>query len=565
VARKSSNSPSLRPLGELFVWMTSMGLSLGLLMILGLLALVIFNGAQTFWPKRVVQVRVKDDNAFQFAGGKTLAGEIVKQQKKIIHELAQREAAAARHEDTLEWQLYVGNRDLFGANFVYIDPAAIAEEGFPRDIMVFRRMEYGNAIGYPLSLKLKDGTVLAASDPAFGARLQSLNDETSQRRKEIERVEKKQIGGINARMLGLRRQQRTVQSSAHSPAEKDTALAGIESAMNNLQSEYEVLAKKAGDLRKMQDENQLVYRAVNRQEKILPLGQLVEFYHPNQLGFSQRLGWLFHNLWLFLSQDPREANMEGGVFPAIFGTFVMTLLMSIAVTPFGVLAAIYLREYARQGVFVRAVRIAINNLAGVPSIVFGVFGLGFFVYFVGGVIDSLFFKSALPTPTFGTGGIVWAALTLALMTVPVVIVATEEAISAVPRGMREGSLACGASKWQTIQRIVIPASIPGIITGLVLAMARGAGEVAPLMLVGVVKLAPSLPLDGTFPYVHLERKFMHLGFHIYDLGFQSPDSEAAKPMVFATTLLLIALVVVLNLGAIVIREKLRRRYATGAF
>ena len=565
VSRKSSNSPSLRPTGELFVWMTSMGLSLGLLMILSLLALVLFNGAQTFWPKRVVQVRVQDDNAFQFAGGKTLAGEIVKQQKKIIHELAQREAAAARLEDTMEWQLYVGNRDLFGANFVYIDHAAIAEEGFPRDIMVFRRMEYGNAIGYPVSLKLKDGTVLAAGDPAFGARLQSLNEEASRRRKEIERVEKKQIGDINARMLGLRRQQRTVQSSADSPAEKKTALTGIETAMNHLQSEYEVLAKKAGDLRKMQDENQLVYRAVNRQEKILPLGQLVEFYQPNQLGFSQRLGWFFHNAWLFLSQDPREANMEGGVFPAIFGTFVMTLLMSIAVTPFGVLAAIYLREYARQGVFVRAVRIAINNLAGVPSIVFGVFGLGFFVYFVGGVMDSLFFKSALPTPTFGTGGIVWAALTLALMTVPVVIVATEEAINAVPRGMRESSLACGASKWQTIQRIVIPASIPGIITGLVLAMARGAGEVAPLMLVGVVKLAPSLPLDGTFPYVHLERKFMHLGFHIYDLGFQSPDSEAAKPMVFATTLLLIALVMVLNLGAIVIREKLRRRYATGAF
>jgi phosphate transport system permease protein len=243
----------------------------------------------------------------------------------------------------------------------------------------------------------------------------------------------------------------------------------------------------------------------------------------------------------------------------------MTLLMSIAVMPFGVVAAIYLREYAKQGFFVRAVRIAVNNLAGVPSIVFGVFGLGFFVYFVGGGIDQLFYHEYLPTPTFGTGGIMWAALTLALMTVPVVIVATEESIAAVPRGMKEGSLACGASKWQTIQRIVLPASLPGILTGLILAMARGAGEVAPLMLVGVVKLAPSLPLDGEFPFVHLERKFMHLGFHIYDLGFQSPDSEAAKPMVFATTLLLIVLVVVLNLTAILIRERLRKKFATAAF
>jgi phosphate transport system permease protein len=266
-----------------------------------------------------------------------------------------------------------------------------------------------------------------------------------------------------------------------------------------------------------------------------------------------------------LSDEPREANTEGGVFPAIFGTFVMTLLMSLAVAPFGVLAAVYLREYARQGPFVRAVRIAVNNLAGVPSIVFGVFGLGFFVYAVGGTIDHLLFNAALPTPTFGTGGVLWASLTLALMTVPVVIVATEEALAAVPRGAREGSLACGASQWQTIQNVVLPSAVPGILTGLILAMARGAGEVAPLMLVGVVKLAPELPIDGLFPFVHAERKFMHLGFHIYDLGFQSPDSEAAKPMVFATTLLLIALVVLLNFSAIVIRERLRRKYATSAF
>jgi phosphate transport system permease protein len=239
--------------------------------------------------------------------------------------------------------------------------------------------------------------------------------------------------------------------------------------------------------------------------------------------------------------------------------------MSVAVVPFGVVAAIYLREYSKQGPLVRAVRIAVNNLAGVPSIVFGVFGLGFFVYFVGGSIDSLFFPERLPTPTYGTGGILWASLTLALMTVPVVIVSTEEALAAVSRGAREASLAAGASKWQTIQRIVLPASVPGIITGLVLAMARGAGEVAPLMLVGVVKLAPTLPLDTVAPFIHLERKFMHLGFHIYDLGFQSPDSEAAKPMVFATTLLLIGLVVVLNASAILLREKLRRRYASSAF
>jgi phosphate transport system permease protein len=238
----------------------------------------------------------------------------------------------------------------------------------------------------------------------------------------------------------------------------------------------------------------------------------------------------------------------------------MTLVMSVLVVPFGVLAALYLREYARAGPIVSAVRIAINNLAGVPSIVFGVFGLGFFCYIVGASIDELLFAAKLPTPTFGKGGLLWASLTLALLTLPVVIVPTEEALAAVPRSMREGSYACGATQWQTIRRIVLPRAMPGIMTGAILALARGAGEVAPLMLVGAVKLAPELPLDASAPFLHPERSFMHLGFHIYDLGFQSQNSEAAKPMVYTTTLLLIAIVVALNLLAIWIRARLRRRF-----
>ena len=244
---------------------------------------------------------------------------------------------------------------------------------------------------------------------------------------------------------------------------------------------------------------------------------------------------------------------------------MMVVIMSILVTPLGVLAAFYLREYARQGPFVSAVRIAVNNLAGVPSIVFGVFGVGFFIYFVGGTIDRLFYADALPTPTYGTGGILWASLTLALLTVPVVIVASEEALAAVPRSMREASLAMGATKFQTILRVVLPAAAPGILTGLILAMARAAGEVAPLMMTGVVKLAPELPMDGFFPFFHLDRKFMHLGFHIYDVGFQSPNVEAAKPMVYTTTVFLLIIVVLLNLTAITVRNHLREKYKTSAF
>jgi len=273
--------------------------------------------------------------------------------------------------------------------------------------------------------------------------------------------------------------------------------------------------------------------------------------------YVQRLGQ-------FVADDPRESNTEGGIFPAIFGTVLMVFLMSFAVAPFGVLAALYLREYAREGVLVRAVRIAVNNLAGVPSIVFGVFGLGFFVYLIGGTIDNVFFPESLPAPTFGTGGILWASLTLALLTVPVVIVATEEGLAAVPRVVREGSLALGATKFETTWRVVIPAAAPGILTGMILAMARAAGEVAPLMIVGMVKLAPALPIDQHFPFVHLERKFMHLGFHIYDVGFQSPNVEATQPLVFATALLLVVVVMTINLAAIIVRNRLRRSYATSA-
>ncbi|MCI0617403.1 phosphate ABC transporter permease PstA, partial [bacterium] len=445
--------------------------------------------------------------------------------------------------------------------FKFIDQKDVVETKYPKEIMEIERLEYGDAIVVPQSLDIKGSQSIASTDPKFINQLYSEVQEVRNRWEEIKHIEKDQIGSINREMDKLRIRQKVLQQRKKGSDE----IKEIEGRLVKLQADYQVLADKASQLRSKQYEDHFKYKLVSGEEKDLPTGQIVSYFYPNQMSWLQRMGLFMKRIWVFVSDEPREANTEGGIFPAIFGTFVMTLLLSVAVTPFGVLAAIYLREYAKQGVFVRSVRIAVNNLAGVPSIVFGVFGLGFFVYLMGGTIDRLFFSDVLPTPTFGTGGIVWAALTLALMTVPVVIVATEEALAAVPRGTREGSLACGASKWQTIQRVVLPAAAPGILTGLILAMARGAGEVAPLMLVGVVKLAPSLPLDTSYPFFHLDQKFMHLGFHIYDLGFQSPDSEAAKPMVFATTFFLILLVVILNLGAIIIRDKLRKKYSTGAF
>jgi phosphate transport system permease protein len=308
------------------------------------------------------------------------------------------------------------------------------------------------------------------------------------------------------------------------------------------------------------ERDQATFVTADGTEKTIPVGQILHATQPNAMGVFAKLGEYFSSLWHFLADDPREANTEGGVFPAIFGTILMVMMMTVIVTPLGVVAAVYMREYAKQGTLTQIVRIAVNNLAGVPSIVYGVFGLGFFVYVVGGSIDKLFYPEAAPQPVFGTPGLLWSAITLALLTLPVVIVATEEGLSRIPRALKEGSLALGSTKAETLWRVVLPMAAPSIMTGMILAIARAAGEVAPLMLVGVVKLAPELPLDFNAPFLHLDRKFMHLGFHIYDVGFQSPNVEAARPLVYATALLLVLVVAVLNLSAIGLRNRLRERF-----
>ena len=545
------------PAGEAFVWLTSLGLSLGLLMIVSILLIILYQGFHAFWPKRVVKITMAKESNTHINNSNTLAGEIIKKQnKKTISRLSKN----AKPQE--EWQLFVGNKDAYGFSFFYLDVDHIDSVEYPENIIQIEREEYGRAIVVPLRLLIKGEDPIPAEHQNFDEKFQVRLRKIARRRKAIKRIEKTEIGKINKKMERNRLRLRALDRKKTSGSAGQVAeISQLQQKQKELQKDYEVLATEALELRQLQHDDKLEYRLISGEEKQISLGKLIEYTYPNRLSLVDKCIVFVHKVWKFMSEEPREANTEGGIFPAIYGTFVMTMIMCFLVTPFGVMAAIYLSEYAKQGALVRTVRIAVNNLAGVPSIVFGVFGLGFFVYFVGGSVDQLFFADSLPTPTFGTGGILWASFTLALLTVPVVIVATEEGLAAVPRGMREGGLACGASKWQCIQRIVIPAAAPGILTGIVLAMARGAGEVAPLMLVGVVKLAPTLPINTTYPFVHLEQKFMHLGFHIYDLGFQSPDSEAAKPMVFATTLLLILLVVCLNLAAIIVRERLRRKFA----
>ena len=501
--------------GDPLVWFTGAGLGICLLMITGMLALILMNGLGFFWPKPVEQFTLTD--------GSVLLGEVVNREGIP-------KPGTPDHLKEHRIQVKTGNRDFTGTDFRWVDETDIAKRERPADVVYMERREYGPFIGRVSQLTRGEQVVATGPDASWAAL----------RRLEMEGA------GAAGRDVGTRR-------------------AEIERNVAALQARYDEAERRLSKVIEEASATRAALQAASGDTKELPVLDVFRAYAPNQLTTLGRAGVYASRIWEFVSGEPRESNTEGGIFPAIFGTVMMVLLMSLLAVPFGVLTALYLREYAKQGTLVRVVRIAVNNLAGVPSIVFGVFGLGFFVYFLGGSIDRLFFSENLPTPTYGTGGILWASLTLGLLTIPVVIVASEEALAAVPRSMREASLATGATKFQTILRVVLPAAAPGILTGLILAMARGAGEVAPLMITGVVKLAPDLPLDGYFPFLHLERKFMHLGFHIYDVGFQSPNVEAAKPMVYATAILLLLIVVLLNLTAIVVRNRLRRKYQTSAF
>jgi phosphate transport system permease protein len=571
VPRKASRGrggTSLLAQGENMLWLTGGALAVCSVMIVGFLVLVLAQGTATFWPKPLVEVTLDD--------GRVLLGEVTRAERFTPTPEAvagwSEEARARFQKDAAERGgkstrrlIRTGNFELTGTHFEWIDDVTVVRESRPDWATLLERRAWGRFYGVPKEFRV-DGAAVATNPSAAWREFRRHHDAVATRFERRYQLQKRDFGQLHARAEKARLEVKKVEAQygAQSPRH-ETALRILEGEMRAIESQRRTLEE---EVRLLDEENaryQLVLQTSTGEDALIPLADVVRGFPANQLSAGSKLS-VYGSRWgEFLSDDPREANSEGGVLPAIVGTVIMTLLMSIAVVPFGVLAALYLREYAKAGLAVSAVRIAINNMAGVPSIVFGVFGLGFFCYIIGGSIDQFLFAEKLPNPTYGRGGVLWASLTLALLTLPVVVVSTEEALAAVPRSMREGSYACGASKWQTIRRIVLPRAMPGIMTGFILAMARGAGEVAPLMLVGAVKLAPDLPIDGIAPYLHPDRSFMHLGFHIYDVGFQSQNSEAGKPMVFTTTLLLIAIIAFLNISAVWLRTRLRRRFVGGTF
>ncbi len=536
--------------GDSFILITAGGLLFSIFMVVLIVGIIMVKGLGFFWPS--------DIELFQLNNGERFLGQVWDTEQAHLTD------KNGKVRIVNQTNIKIGNRDIYGHDFVWINNDDIVKKSAPKNGVEFERWEYGNMYGFIKSFTPVSESVTINKSNFFSEARKSLEKALALKNQ----IEAKQ-NAINKLLTPLSKLQTEISLSeinkTRSKIEIDNLRKEEEKIRNSISAKLKLLQS---ELLKLKEENagiKMTIVTADGKSVTLPFYKFVRFFRPNQMSVMEKTGFYLTKVWEFLTEDPRESNTEGGVFPAIFGTVLMVILMSIAVVPFGVLAALYLNEYAKQGFIVRMIRLAIANLAGVPSIVFGIFGLGFFVYILGGTIDRLFFSSTLPEPTFGTGGILWASLTLALLTLPVVVVATEEGILAVPKANKEGSLALGSTKWQMIRRIVLPNAMPGILTGVILAISRGAGEVAPLMITGVVKLAPSLPLDGTFPFIHLERKFMHLGFHIYDVGFQSPNVEAALPMVYTTALLLIVIVVALNLLAIYMRNNLKKKYKTSTF
>ena len=538
--------------GTPWIWLNAAAVSLSLIMVFGLLIMIAIRGMGHFWPSPVIEF----DYTVPGKTSQRVAGEISETAEVSLEVL--RESGIEIEYDkpwVTRHLIKTGNRDVLGSDFRWLLAPYMSKQRLPQDIVVLERREWGNFYGYLKSIK-QSGQIIANDTGSWDKLIPRLK-RVEEIQEQIRDIEKHKLGSINYELEQLRLDRRRLELNNN---KKPQALNRIKSAEDAFKQQFSDLQTVLASLYQDINRDQLVAEIMGGKQIEIPLSKIVRAYRPNDMSVLQRIGVYLSRAWEFISDEPREANTEGGIFPAIFGTVMMVIIMSILVTPFGVVTAVYMREYAKQGTLIRIIRIAVNNLAGVPSIVYGIFGLGFFVYFLGGNIDQLFYPEALPAPTFGTPGILWSSLTLAILTVPVVIVATEEGLSRIPRAIREGSLALGATKAETLWRTVLPMATPAMMTGLILAVARAAGEVAPLMLVGVVKLAPSLPLDGDFPFLHLERKFMHLGFHIYDVGFQSPNVEASRPLVYATALLLVIIIIILNLAAIWIRNNLREKY-----
>ena len=428
---KQNNLKSWYKSGAPGVWMSGGAVAIAIIMTLGLLAVIATRGLGHFWPADVLEA----DYQVPGEAPRVLAGEVVQVEEVPRARLAAAGLpVAAEGGEFMTRELFkVGNRELLGADFSWVVGEWLSNPRTPEELMVVERREWGNLYGYLLRVE-EQGRLVAEGADAWPV-LQQRIARVEQLHGQLARLEKKEVGRINHGLERLRLEARKLELQGQLDA---AAQAALDARRAELDAEYKVLEGQIVELYQQFNRDSMVVRVSDGRETRIELGKVVRAYRPNAMGPLDKLGFYGLKLWEFVSDEPREANTEGGIFPAIFGTVLMVMIMAVIVTPFGVIAAVYLREYAKQGPLTRVIRIAVNNLAGVPSIVYGVFGLGFFVYVLGGSIDQLFFPESAPAPTFGTPGLMWASLTLAILTLPVVIVATEEGLARIPRILREG-------------------------------------------------------------------------------------------------------------------------------
>jgi phosphate transport system permease protein len=488
---------------------------------------------------------------------------------KLLGEELQTESNSDMGNESIKFK--VGNME-DGPAFRWIESKTIQTTSYPKNAMVLERLSNMNYYGFLRKLVTpsvaipNEGSIQEQLAAAIKATQNEFTQEVAPLQAEQAVLSNELKSHIKYKILRMNYQRKQLLSNGHSEDSGEVVrltrqLAELQAKEEQLKKESDQISVKIEKHEAELRENLAIFADASGREKKIALMDIVRYYSPNQMSTGDKIAHYLAKIWELLSTDPRESNQDGGLFPAIFGTVLMVFLMAATCFPLGVLAGVYLGEYAKEGFLVRLVRVAVNNLAGIPSIVYGIFGLGFFIYLVGGHLDHWLFPERIDAgePVFGQGCIIWASLTLGLLTIPVVIVSTEEALRAIPRGMREGSYALGSTKFQTLVRVLLPMASPGMMTGFILAMARAAGEVAPLMLTGAVKNA-SVPFDGSFPFLHLDRQFMHLGFHILDISCKSPNVEATKPMVYVTTLLLLMIVLSLSSFAIYLRNRMRTRF-----
>lgn len=538
-----------------------MAVTVSMLSVLTVLLFIGWKGINHFWPHSIYEWKTLQ--------GQTLIGQIYQtqqvpwtqlssEQKNEVPQPLRKKIEGQSLPEIERWVIKVANRDVWGGDFVSEFAYQLEDPIAEPDLVIIERNNNGFFFGRVVALQ-QDGLVVSKDLPN---RLAQAVEQADKARDEIAHIITSEIESLSEQIRTINRQLETLHSVDSEQSDLSTSLNQQKDELNRQRTLAEV---RVATLRQANHLNHLIVKDMHGDIHTISFSEILDAWYPNQLSVLDKLGHWFNKAVMFLIDEPRESNSEGGVFPAIFGTILLVLLMSVAVMPLGVLAGLYLHEYAQNNWLTRLIRITVHNLAGVPSIVYGVFGLGFFVYTLGGSIDELFYSDVLPASTFGTPGLLWASLTLAMLTMPVVVVTIEDGLSRIPNTVRDGAYALGATKSEAIFRVVLPMAMPAILTALILAIARAAGEVAPLMLVGVVKLAPNLPIDGQFPYIHLERKFMHLGFHIYDVGFQTTNLEAAKSLVYATSMLLVTVTIGLNLIAIRIRNSLRNSYRNLGF